>query len=66
MSDNNTPTVLWGLKDLQKYFGFGRNKALALMGLKTFPSIKIGRTYFVEEQEVYAWVRKNAKNEITL
>jgi len=57
---------LWTLKDVQKYFSLGRNKALALMGSKTFPSLKIGRTYYVAEDAVYEWVRKNARSEIKL
>lgn len=39
--EDNKAIVLWGIKDVQNYFGFGRNKALSLMSLKTFPSIKI-------------------------
>ena len=57
---------LWTLKDLQNYFQCGRNKALAIMQSKTFPSIQIGRVHYVAEEDVYAWVRKNRNNHIHL
>ena len=62
----DTKIVLLNVEDLQKIFNCGRNKALALMSIKTFPSIKIGRTYFVEEQELYIWLKKNKYNRVDL
>lgn len=57
---------LWGVKEIQNYFNCGRNKALALMRYKSFPSFKIGRTYYVLENEVYGWVEKNKNNIINV
>lgn len=57
---------LWSLKDVQRHFNCGRNKALALMQSKTFPSFKIGRVYYVVENDVYEWVKKNKNHTILL
>ena len=62
----DTKIILLKVEDLQRIFNCGRNKALALMSFKTFPSIKIGRTYFVEEQELYIWLKKNKYNRVDL
>ena len=58
--------TLWKLKDIQEYFQCGRNKALAIMQSKTFPSLQIGRVHYVAEEDVYAWVRKNRNNNILI
>lgn len=69
MEDNNTKEFkinLWNLKDIQNFFNCGRNKALKIMQLKSFPSFQIGRTYYVAEDEVYKWIQKNKGNNIYL
>ncbi len=43
------------VKDLQKKLGMGHNAAYALMSLKGFPSFKIGRKYFVEENDLHEY-----------
>ncbi|MBQ6638646.1 MAG: helix-turn-helix domain-containing protein [Lachnospiraceae bacterium] len=43
-------------KDLMTIFGFGRDKAYALKHSKSFPSIRIGKTYVVTEKNLREWL----------
>lgn len=54
------------VKDIQKILRIGRDRAYALMRSKSFPSIKIGRTYCVEEEALKEWLKKNRFRKIIL
>ena len=53
-------------EDLRKLLGIGRDKANALMSCETFPSTKIGRSYFVTEKNLYSWLENYAGKEFEL
>ncbi len=57
---------LLNVKDIQKCLRVGRDKAYGLMHSKTFPSIKIGGTYYVEEEALKEWLQKNRYKEVVL
>lgn len=52
-----------GVKDIQKIFGIGRNKAIALMNQKGFPAIKLGRTYRVDSEKLEEWIDMEIKEQ---
>ena len=52
--------------DLMEYLGIGRDAAYALMRSKTFPSIRLGKTYIVTITELERWLERNAGREIDL
>lgn len=53
-------------KDLMSYLNIGKDRAYALMHLKSFPSIKIGKTYIVTAGELDNWLKNNKGKEINL
>ncbi len=59
------PTLLKA-KDLQQILSVGRDKAYALMKSDDFPSIKIGRDYYVTEENLRLWLEESAGKEIEL
>lgn len=52
-----------GVKDIQKIFGIGRNKAVALMNRKDFPAIRIGRTYRVDSERLEEWIESEIRGQ---
>lgn len=51
---------------LQNKLGIGRDTAYALMHSSSFPAIKIGGKYYVEEEAVKEWLQKNRYKEVIL
>ncbi len=45
--------------ELRNYLGIGRDKAYNLMKSKAFPSIKIGRTFFVTRDNLMKWLNES-------
>ena len=45
------------VKDIQVYFGIGRDKAYSLMRNKAFSSIRIGKRYAVSSDAIERWLR---------
>lgn len=43
-------------KDLQEVLGIGRDKAYALMKSDAFPSVKLGKRYFVRKADLEEWI----------
>lgn len=58
--------VFWNVKMLQDRLGIGRDTAYALMHSKTFPAIKIGGKYYVEEEAVQEWLKRNRYKKVVL
>ena len=54
---NNEHTELLTVKDLSRRLKIGRDTAYALMRSKAFPSICIGKRYFVTEQALGRWLK---------
>lgn len=48
--------VTYTSKDLQEILHLGKRQADALLRTKTFPSIKIGRNWIVEEEAFKTWL----------
>lgn len=51
-------------KDLMNLMGIGRDKAYSLMRARTFPSTKLGKTYFVTMDSLQTWLHDNAGKSI--
>ena len=47
-------------KDLQEYFGCGKNQAYALMHSRGFPAIQINRRLYVAQEELDKWIARQA------
>ncbi len=58
--------MLLGTKDLQKELNVGRDRAYNLMHAKGFPSIKIGRRYYVAPEELQKWIQRYTYREFKL
>lgn len=54
-------------EDLQKCLKLNLKQAKALMRTEGFPSVKVGRKYIVEENDVHQWLseRKEVKLDYT-
>lgn len=53
-------------KDLMDYLRIGKDRAYALMKSKSFPSIRIGKTYCVTMTSLQDWLNDNAGKSINL
>ena len=53
-------------KDLMEYMHIGKEKANALMRSKSFPSSKIGKTYFVTMVNLQQWLNENVGKTINV
>lgn len=58
--------MLLTVKDLQKLLNIGRDKAYSLMHSKSFPSMRLGRSYYVQEQALQEWLVKNRYKTVIL
>lgn len=58
IGNDNSP-VMYTTKDLQEILKCGSRTIYNLMHSKTFPSIKIGRKYFVEKNALENWLNKS-------
>lgn len=58
--------MLLTVKELQKLLNIGRDKAYCLMRAKSFPSIKIGGRYYVQEMALEEWLLKNRYKTVRL
>ena len=48
------------VKEIQGLLRIGRDKAYRLMKSSDFPSVKIGRTYFITAENFEIWLKKVA------
>jgi len=53
-------------KDLMKVLGIGRDRAYALMRSSGFPSTKLGKNYFVTEENLEKWLNTYTGRQFTL
>jgi len=58
--------MLLKIRDLQVQLRIGRDKAYKLMHTSGFPSIKIGGTYFVSQDELQKWLQRYTYKEFKL
>lgn len=54
------------VKDIQQIIGCGRDVAYALVHSKSFPSTKIGKTYYIDKVEFERWRKRYLYKEITI
>lgn len=54
------------VQETQSLLKMGRDKTYALMRSKGFPSIKIGGRFFVEEEALAEWLKKQRYREFKL
>ena len=54
------------VKDLQELLKIGRDKAYSLMHSKSFPSMRLGRKYYFQEQALQEWLVKNRYKTVIL
>lgn len=50
--------------DLMNYLCIGKDKAYSLMRSRSFPSMQIGKTYFVTKENFEKWLNENAGKSI--
>ena len=53
-------------KDVDTILKCGKNNAYKLFNLKGFPSIKIGKRYFVRESSFWEYLSDHERNSINL
>ena len=51
-------------KDIQSMFGLSKRKTYQLVEAKGFPKIKIGKQYYIPEDDLERWVQKNVGQEV--
>lgn len=66
MESKDIRCLYYTVKDIQSIIGCGRDKAYSLARSKTFPSTKIGKTFYIDKEEFEKWRKKNAYSEIIL
>ena len=52
------------IKDIQTIFGCGKDKAYQIVTKRGFPSIKIGRVYYISEKNLQKWIENNFGNTV--
>lgn len=57
----NSEIKLYTVKDLQRIFHIGKNKAYELINIKGFPHIKIGRSILIPDDKLRKWISENTK-----
>ncbi|WP_102048665.1 helix-turn-helix domain-containing protein [Pygmaiobacter massiliensis] len=53
-------------KDIQSIMGCGRTKLYELLTNETFPTIKIGRQFYVPKAQFDKWVERNLYGSVIL
>jgi predicted DNA-binding transcriptional regulator AlpA len=56
----NTKQVL-NRKEVQKKLGLGVNKTLNLFKSKSFPSFRIGNSWFISDEALNQWIEEQEK-----
>ena len=54
------------VKELQAIFKCSHNKIYQIIAIKGFPVIKIGKQYYVSQNDLERWLDKNKGNVIPL
>ena len=53
-------------KDIKNHLNIGNDKMQKLLHTPGFPVIKIGKRYYIPEQEYYKWLQKNVGNSLII
>lgn len=54
------------VKDIQNHLGISKNRAYALVKMKSFPKIQIGHQYYIPEEAYSKWIEEYTKKKILL
>lgn len=54
------------VKELQEALGIGADTAYCLMRSEAFPSMKIGKRYFVEREALKQWLQRHRGREFLI
>lgn len=66
MNIENEEIKILRIKDLMECLSIGKDKAYALMKSRSFPSTRIGKTYFVTENSLKMWLKDNAGKNVNI
>ncbi len=53
-------------KDIKNHLNIGNDKMQKLLHMPGFPVLKIGKRYYIPEQEYFRWIEKNMGNDIII
>lgn len=53
-------------REVQEKLGLSRDRTYGLMHLKGFPRIKIGNRYYIEEDELQSFLKRNVCKNLIL
>lgn len=57
MEERNYSIIMYTTEDVQKILKIGRDRAYNLMRAKGFPSMKMGRKYYVSSDALGDWLK---------
>ncbi|MEA4911568.1 MAG: helix-turn-helix domain-containing protein [Oscillospiraceae bacterium] len=60
--ENNLPNLL-SPQQIKSYLGCSNKKVYDLMSSRTFPSLRIGKRYYVIESDFIDWIGKQTKKD---
>lgn len=58
--------IIYNVENLSKILNIGKNKTYELMKSKSFPSYRIGKQYFVTEDNLNKWLNSVTNKEVVL
>lgn len=58
--------MLLKTEDLKKRLGVSREVAYRLMRSESFPSMRLGTRYYVDEDKLEEWLRKMAHKDVAI
>ena len=53
------------VEDVKKIFSIGRNNAYELMHREDFPSFKIGKKLFINQDALYKWIENQSNSQLS-
>ena len=59
-ASNQLEKTVYVVNDLCQLLSIGRDKAYRIMGMNSFPSMRIGRKYVVSKKNFEKWLDENA------
>lgn len=53
--------MYFSVKDIQTLLGCGKNKAYAVIKQPDFPQMKIGKSYYIPQEEFFKWQQRQMR-----
>ena len=63
---NNDNLQVLTVKDLMEVLHLGKDRAYALMRSRSFPALRIGKSYLVTRDSLEKWLDQNAGRDIVI